>query len=110
MSTKHTPGPWYFEIPDEELVHPCNGLITDAPISKKPAGVMALVHVHKPADFANAHLIAAAPDLLEACKECLEFMICRDIKNKVISGLSLQLRAAIVKAEGKQGIDNDNQK
>ena len=95
------------EIPNEELVHPCNGLITDAPISKKPAGVMALMHVHKPADFANAHLIAAAPDLLAACKLALPWVSAgidyTGCTAKDPYGADLEeLRAAIAKAEGKR--------
>lgn len=47
----------------------------------------------------NARLIAAAPDLLEACKKALEFFVQWDIQQKVISGISLQLNEAISKAE-----------
>ncbi len=50
---------------------------------------------------ANAHLIAAAPEMYEACKIALEFFVAYDIHNKGISGLSLQLREALAKAEGK---------
>ena len=61
-------------------------------------------------DGTLAHLIAAAPDLYEACKESLELMVSLDIKNKVISGLSLQLHAAIAKADGKCPLDVLNAK
>ena len=34
-------------------------------------------------------------DLLKLCEDALEFFVEWDVKNKVISGLSIQLRAAI---------------
>lgn len=37
--------------------------------------------------------------LLKACKDALEFFVEWDVQNKVISGLSIQLRAAIAEAE-----------
>jgi hypothetical protein len=45
-------------------------------------------------ESANAHLIAAAPDMLEALKGAL------DVINALIPGPHLTIRAAIAKAEG----------
>jgi len=53
--------------------------------------------------IANARLIAAAPKLLEACKEALKFFVCLDIQQKTISGLGLMLNEAVNEAEAKQG-------
>ena len=52
------------------------------------------------AEKARRRLEMAAPDMLAACKAALEFMVALDIERKVVSGLSLQLQAAIEKAEG----------
>jgi hypothetical protein len=48
---------------------------------------------------ANAHLIAAAPDLYEACDEALAFMEL----TSVTGSLPDQLRAALNKARGLNG-------
>lgn len=62
MSTKHTPGPW--------LLHPCDeALVT---INRRPfpqhMSVLGHSQVADAEDYANAQLIAAAPELLEACQ------------------------------------------
>lgn len=50
---------------------------------------------------ANAQLIAAAPELYEVCKIALEIFVSFDVRNKIVSGVSLQLNEALAKAEGK---------
>lgn len=82
---KHTPGPW---------THSEDGVIVDA-AGKQLASVF-------PRDrAANARLIAAAPDLLEACRAALYGVVDRGGPD----GLSQTevvdyLTAAIAKAEG----------
>lgn len=71
--TKHTPGPWTFEelrgddglgyIASDHADVPC-GHIIHAGVSDLPAEE----------NRANAHLIAAAPDLLTALKEVSEWI------------------------------------
>ena len=103
MSEKHTPGPWEIH---KDLGEPVPQYIYGADTTY----VCAIKRVGRQPNSpdvidtfnANARLIAAAPDMLEACKECLECMLKWDIKKNVISGLSLQLLATIVKAEGKR--------
>ena len=60
---KHTPGPWKTNYKDLALVQAENG----APIARcdKLFGVANIQ--------ANARLIAAAPDLLEALQSCLDY-------------------------------------
>lgn len=91
MSSKHTPGPWLAAGPT----------IWAPPNNAAPAGY-ALAHVLNPysgavgsADRvdANAALLAAAPELLEALKMAL-LWVDGDTKNIV--------RAAIAKAEGRE--------
>jgi hypothetical protein len=64
--TAHTPGPWKTEGRD---VQTADGLITVA-IAHGPVGEWQKVRTEHEA---NARLIAAAPDLLEACER---FMNC----------------------------------
>lgn len=96
---KHTPGPWQ-EVTDDD------GNEWVVPKGHTPNDM----HTYFIGDLestcsechANAHLIAAAPDLLEACKAALE---CLEILDDDVDYLSRdevrQLRAAIKKAEGE---------
>jgi hypothetical protein len=98
MSAKHTPGPWKVRkgfIPDTfEIFHPDRSI-------KRPFTPSDLARVE--ADFgssgqgkANAHLIAAAPALLEALQEILaDGMHC-----DVSPPLHRKARAAIALATG----------
>lgn len=116
MDTNHTPGPWEFEIPNTSY---------DAVVSNNANWSIATVHgsgkktaLRKTADslklhsegVANARLIAAAPDLLEACKladelaanlDCIAGVSAEGRKAKGF-GIKLHrlLTAAIAKAEG----------
>lgn len=81
MNTQHTPGPWSLEpVEDRSIKHLC-------PVDSERMSLLTIVHqdetpfaaVYKDAD---AHLIAAAPDLLAelrkaraALKEQLEILI-----------------------------------
>ena len=44
----------------------------------------------------------SAPELYEACKLALDVMVAFDTERKVISGLSLRLNDALLKAEGRE--------
>ena len=83
----HTPGPWRI----------CLGLIC----ADTPKGQAELASVYKESEYvaplphiANARLMAAAPDLLAACKASLEQM-------GLTKGHAAVLDAAIAKAEGR---------
>ncbi len=96
--SKHRPGPWH--------------------VSKylgEPSGTLQVVHASGDVQVAdcretwgyrlsveeaqaNARLIAAAPDLLEACKAALAV---REKNGMGEVGVSAQLRAVIAKAEGR---------
>lgn len=92
--SKHTPGPWeYREIApyDDGLgyVSADGNDIIHAGVSDLPAGE----------NRANAHLIAAAPELLEAVHNLMDIL--RDYD--AIDNLDVRIRearAAIAKAEG----------
>ena len=100
--SKHTPGPW---SPDKE------GRVWRRPLSDlyeyggTVAGDKPLATVHKgwydedqqgyPVN-ANTHLIAAAPDLLEACKDLLNALPSATTHPAIKAA-----RAAIAKAKGE---------
>lgn len=82
MSTRHTPGPWiveavgpWLEVANEETLY------TVAKVNGSGQGPQA-----------NACLIAAAPDLLEACRTLIET---GDLQAAIDKA-----RAAIARAEG----------
>lgn len=67
MTTKHTPGPWHYQTGSDVYTH----IVRDqnnryiCGCSQDSAGSVR----------ANAILIASAPELLEAAKESLDFII-----------------------------------
>lgn len=106
MSTKHTPGPWTQVKMSGEAIRLIWGPEGRCVVDLTKQNVM-----HSEAEQnANARLIAAAPELLEACAEALEFA---DNYSDVVDGddgqpkpnramrLAEMLRAAINKAEAK---------
>lgn len=96
---KHTPGPWVidanpFEVwiskgPGHGLVCHCAPYCPPSPNSEQGQEFVA-----------NARLIAAAPELLEALKGILEIGK-RDTTNPKYDGYYETARAAIAKAEGR---------
>lgn len=87
----HTPGPWAHW----KVTIPFLGWeILDS--TKNRCGVARLTAV-RPEDEANARLIAAAPELLEACQFALE--CCQSLPGKSNHPLAVKCRAAIAKAK-----------
>lgn len=79
MKTQHTPGPWQLNADNRIVFVPTNGFGNDNIAFINPEG--------KAPDLmeANARLIAAAPDLLEAlklAKEELTFLFAQDQNTK----------------------------
>lgn len=85
--SKHTPGPWY---PDH-----FEGISIFHDVKDRRFPVCRIEPISEGEGEANAHLIAAAPDLLEACKRVLSEL------DYVSIGAEEDLRAAIAKAEGE---------
>ena len=116
--SKHTPGPWEY-VPSTEHHGPyvttgadmTYGDIADCYVMSKPAewstrnggDSKPIPHQHERAD-ANARLIAAAPDLLEAATAALG-MLTGNLDGDWDSDVDpvVMLRAAISKATGEQG-------
>ena len=93
MKTKHTPGPWFnvagMVETDDDRADICSCYAAhfgQSRIERSP---------HE--EWANARLIAAAPDMLAALKEALHAL--NGAPNTV--GLHYQIEAAIAKAEGQ---------
>lgn len=91
----HTPGPWivYADIPSTD---PEWHIVT----TENKLRVLANVHIEtgNAVDLANARLIAAAPELLEACKYFAADPMPDDWS---IDEVGRRIRAAIAKAEGR---------
>lgn len=90
---RHTPGPWATDdandAPRDVMSHGGRGLVATAYVILRGG------EEECPIACANARLIAAAPELLEACKNALEF------SDGGYRWLNDMLRAAISKAEGR---------
>ena len=102
--SEHTAGPWHVDpkAPEESYFEDVNILRED--------GLAVAVAVHNgnidPATVkANAHLIAAAPDLLEALKEALDLLRKEapgtPLNNHRFDAIGIRAYAAIAKAEGR---------
>lgn len=99
----HTPGPWEAVLPDDVRGQPVpyyRGLICCVS-HEEPTGMLAVVtkdgsSVPKADWEANARLIAAAPDMLEALKE-----VVRVHSYEITLLVSDKVYAAIAKAEGQ---------
>jgi precorrin-4 methylase len=97
MKTEHTPGPW-------EVQQNAANRLDIARANPGTYGVIASIindvgAIHKK-DFANAHLISAAPELLAALKEAQDTLRHNDIDTGYLPGVSQRIRFAIAKAEG----------
>ena len=68
METKHTPGPWAYHNTPTPFIHVAAGGLPICQIYTSTAHGQSMGE-----QFANARLIAAAPDLLEALQMLLEF-------------------------------------
>lgn len=91
MSAKHTPGPWVVFEDDYER-HVLGPMTGRAWMDNCVATVRDGANID-----ANAHLIAAAPELLEALKSFPGFTDDATVGDPWIE----KIRAAIAKAEGK---------
>lgn len=89
---KHTPGPWRVGDAGTTVFGPPNGM----PAPDRIASMANRGEHTKP----NAHLIAAAPDLLAAC-EAATLALANIGKPGMLSAAQHTLRAAIARATGE---------
>lgn len=90
VETKHTPGEWHIRTNDPQIFINSSG---DVPLAEIAGASVRDIKACRDNAFANARLIAAAPDLLEALKAILskEYMM--------HSSERIRAEAAIRKAE-----------
>ena len=96
---KHTPAPWKVVI-DWEEKHPIT--VIDPTTENHPQGPLHLCNVNpnlQDESYANARLIAAAPELLEALQEIALLAPERETNTYKMQDIA---RAAIAKATGTQ--------
>ncbi|MFN8996621.1 MAG: hypothetical protein ACK5X3_23575 [Pseudomonadota bacterium] len=98
MTDQHTPGPWTTDVVRS----------TNYTLRIIKAGTDWIAHVHTqstesdiPRDVSNARLIAAAPDLLEACQTLSTLLDTDDWIYQVDRAVK-QAQAAIAKVRGTQ--------
>jgi hypothetical protein len=98
VSAKHTPGPWVVRGADTYRWQIEHGDVKTATVV---ARVTTPPKGGTDASDANAHLIAAAPDMLEALEDAVEAATWdRDVE--IPSSLRDQMIAAIKKARGEK--------
>jgi len=105
----HTPGPWSVDavFPDAERGHTFEPVVSISAYSKEFDCKIRLADIPDVADeqseeYANAQLIAAAPDMLAALKSCLDVLYHvaeRENNEAGYAPVIQQAEAAIAKAE-----------
>jgi len=97
---KFTSGPWHAHFDDR-----ADEWTARLPRVKGAAGQVFMCEIAGPDDSreANAHLIAAAPELYEACRIALEYWH-SDHPNDTVAGeeARAKIEAALAKAEGRK--------
>lgn len=101
MTSKHTPGTFVAVKGMEDEPDRC-GVVVDGPRQ----WIVAVIHNGAPGDTMetegwNAHLFAAAPDLLDACRLALSVMRAHGIVDMSEKFAESELTAAIAKATGE---------
>lgn len=101
--TDHTPGPW---VAVESLVYTasspnCTGWKQLADCRGVEGAYFDATHIDQRVRFANAHLIAAAPDLLAALEQVAVYSGKRTGWSALPSHILDPIRAAIAKAKGE---------
>ena len=95
METKHTPGPWAYHNTPTPFIHVAAGGLPICQIYTSTAHGQSMGE-----QFANARLIAAAPELLEALKACAAVCAGETMNKRGLISALEQARAAIAKATG----------
>jgi hypothetical protein len=93
----HTPGPWTASL-DDTPYFVYSAIDTDPDICDL---LPRDADVYTEEDEANACLIAAAPELLDACWRVIRLLQQREGQDALIDATLHQVRAAIAKAEGR---------
>lgn len=107
-NTKHTPGPWRVY---KGGIHPTFNKNGKAVSEKNCNDSFAICgEFYGPDSLFNMKLVAAAPELLEACKDAIVLMKVKTPPNDEIGNLAInKIQDVIVKAEGKMNMKERNQ-
>ena len=88
-TTLHTPAPWQ--------VSPLGNVMKN---SLKIASIEQMPSNNESERIANAHLIAAAPDLLSALENLADYVFAFEGKQNICTSVWMDAREAIAKAKG----------
>ena len=94
MKAEHTPGPWFNTSQDDTPM----GEVMDQPLD---SGVTLHIGISGPNAKADARLIAAAPELLEALKACAAVCAGDTMHKQGLIDALAKARAAIAAATGE---------
>lgn len=97
MTAKHTPGPWAHHNTPTPFIYVNAGGLPICQIYTSTAHGQSMGE-----QFANAHLIAAAPELLEALQKMLPELRGLSIVSDTAAEMLREAEAAIAKATGEQ--------
>ncbi len=100
MSAKHTTGPWVIH-PDDDLHPEYSGHVMTRDGYAVADCILEWSSIEECEQIANARLIAAAPDLLEALRDCLRRIDDADETYGPDHAVT-KARAAIAKATGER--------
>ena len=89
-TTLHTPAPWQ--------VSPLGNVMKK---SLKIASIEQMPSNNESERIANAHLIAAAPDLLSALENLADYVFAFEGKQNICTSVWMDAREAIAKAKGE---------
>ena len=102
--SKWTPGPWNIgssDLPASRLSIHCKGHKDSCHSTVALMVSRGVIGISHDEEFANARLIAAAPELLEALKALADYVQrTHETPNNYVSSVVLGARAAIARAEG----------
>ena len=104
MNAKHTPGPWNIgssDLPVSRMSIHCKGHKDSCHSTVALMVSRGAIGISPDEEFANARLIAAAPELLEALEDCVAVMDRELAGLKAIQPELSSARAAIAKATGE---------
>ena len=104
MNAKHTPGPWNIgssDLPVSRMSIHCKGHKDSCHSTVALMVSRGAIGISHDEEFANARLIAAAPDLLKALEDCVAVMDRELAGLKVIQPELSAARAAIAKVAGE---------
>ena len=97
MTAKHTPGPWAYHNTPTPFIYVNAGGLPICQIYTSTAHGQSMGE-----QFANARLIAAAPELLEALQKMLPELRGLSIVSDTAAEMLREAEAAIAKATGEQ--------